>query len=100
MERRQFFGAALAGVKVNVVADRVRRPETDHCFGIEPAFIHQLLQHALRVFEQLPRRRTLRGVVENGWIAALHFPSLEERRPIDVGDEFAHVVTTKHARAR
>ena len=58
-----------------------------------------LLQHRLRVFEQLARGRPLRLVFEDLRIAALQFPGLEERRPVDVAGELGKIPVLEHLHA-
>ena len=59
-------------------------------------FLDDAREHGLRIVEQLACRLALFRVVEDRRIAAAHFPGLEKRRPIDIGDEFADVISAKH----
>ena len=59
-------------------------------------FLDDAREHGLRIVEQLACRLALFRIIEDRRIAAAHFPGLEKRRPIDIRDEFADVIGTKH----
>ena len=94
------FAARFAGVEPDVVADRIRRPESNHGFRIEPAFGDDLLQHVLRVFIKLAGSLSLLLVGEDFREAPAQLPSAEERRPIDIGDQFLDIISAEDTRAR
>ena len=54
----------------------------------------------MRVVEQGARRRSLSRVVEDGGIAALQLPGLEERRPVDIAREVGKIVPLIRARSK
>ena len=81
--------------QVNILANTVGWPEADDGFRVEPMFLDDAREHGLRIVEQLASRFTLFRVVEDRRIAAAHFPGLEKRRPIDIGDEFTDVRGTQ-----
>ena len=88
MQRRDRRRARLVGVDENVVALRIRRPEAERGAGREPALGHDLVEHGARVLVERARHRAEFRVVENGGKFAVQFPGREERRPVDVIDQF------------
>ena len=56
-------------------------------------------EHRLRVVEELLRLRADLVVLEDRRIAPGQLPGLEERRPVDVGDQLGEAVVGKRARA-
>ena len=65
-----------------------RRPEAERRARREPALGDDLVQHGARIVEERARHLPEFGVVENGGIFALQLPGREERRPVDVVDQF------------
>ncbi len=91
---------ALVGVEDHVVAVGVGRPEAVDALGRELFLGHDLAQAAAG------RRRNSRrasgptcGIVEDLRIFPPQLPRLEERRPVDVGDEFLEWLRIDHAAA-
>ena len=74
----------LVGEEADVVLTAPAGQKPITAFGAEPALAHDLGQHRLRIPEELARGRALLGIVEDGGIAALQLPGLEEGRPVDV----------------
>ena len=89
----------LIRVKLDVVADAVRRPEADHGVGRQPFLLDELFQHRLRVLEQRPRRLAVFVVLQDARVLALQLPGLEERRPIDIAGELGEIVGLERPRA-
>ena len=83
-----------------VVAFAVRRPQTDHCVGAEPALVNDPPQHLLRVGEQIARGFADSGIVENGRVLAVELPRREERSPVDEIDEPGNCHVGKPMRAK
>ena len=84
---RAWYAARSSGVELDVVADAVRRPETDHRICRHPFLGDHALQQRLRVCEQLLGLRANLVVIEDRRITPGQLPGLEERRPIDVRNE-------------
>ena len=89
--------ARLVGVDLDVVADAVRRPEADDRVGDKPFFRDELLQHGLRVLEQMARGLAIFVVLQDARVLALQLPGLEERRPVDIAGELGEVVGAERA---
>ncbi len=87
MQHRDRLRARLVAEHEDVVALGIGRPEADHGRRAEPFLVDDLLQHRLRVLEERARRLADLGVVEDRRIFAGQLPGLEERRPVDIGDE-------------
>ncbi len=100
MERRESFRARFPGIERDVIANGVGWPEADHGFRVEPMFLDDAFSIALRVIEELPRRFALFRIIENSGKATAHFPGLEKRRPIDIGQKLGDAIRAQHARAR
>ena len=94
------LAARFASIKLDIIALGLCRPEADDRLGVEPAFVHDSLQHLLRILKQLPRGFALSGILEQRGIAALQLPGLEEGRPVDIGHEFRNIISAEGARAR
>ena len=73
-----------------------QKPTT--AFGVNHCSSMMRFEHRLRVVEQSARRRALLRVVEDGGIAALQLPGLEERRPVDVAREIGEIGPFERAR--
>ena len=95
MQRGDRFVARLVGEHGNVVALRIGRPEAEGRAGGEPALGHDLVEHGARILEQRARHLPEFGVVENGGIFAGELPGLEERRPVDIIDQFGDRIIGK-----
>ncbi len=75
------------------------RPETDHGTRGEPALGDDLVEHGLRIGEQLGSLLANHVVLEDGRIVARQFPRLEERRPVDVLAQFGEIVVVENGEA-
>ena len=98
-EGRDLFLPRVVGEEADVVLHRPGRPEADHRLRPEPALAQDLGQHRLGIPEEGARGRALLGIVEDGGIAALQLPGLEEGRPIDIARQSGEVVILEHFRA-
>ena len=87
VQRGDRLAARFVVENQNVVALAVRRPQSDHRIGAEPALGDDLAQHRLRIGEQAARRFADHLVVEDRGIFAVELPGGEERRPVDEVDE-------------
>ncbi len=88
MEDGGRFVAALVGKDQDIVAFAVCRPKPEHGAGAEPPLGVDPPQHLLGVGKQAARRFADRGVVEDRRIFSGQLPGREERRPVDVVDQF------------
>ena len=78
----------VVGVDFDVVAvHRVGWEQAEHGVGGEPFFLDDLLQHGLRIGEQLARFLAHHFVLQNLRVTSGQFPCLEERCPVDEVDE-------------
>src|SRR5690242_10281505 len=62
-QRGQHLGAAVVGVDLDVVADRVRGEEPDHPVGGQPLLLDQGVEHLLRFVVQFARGLTDAGLL-------------------------------------
>ena len=74
----------LIGIHLDVVADRIGGEEPDDTVGGEPFVGDDLLEHHLRIVEQLARGLTHARGVEDIGVAPLDLPGREEGCPVDV----------------
>lgn len=95
VQRGQHLGPGLVGVDLDIVADRVRREETDHPVCGQPLLLDQGVEHLLGVVVQLAGGLARGRVVEDVGEAALHLPGVEERLPVDVLAQLGEVVVEK-----
>ncbi len=94
----QHFAARFVGVDFDVVVVHlVGGEQAEHGFGLQPFFVDDLLQHVLRVFEQVLGVFADHFVFQDLRVAAGQFPGFEERGPVDVVAQFfqREVVVTR-----
>ena len=78
-------GPVVAGEHEHVVALALAAPQADGRLGRHPALGDQLVEHRLRVVEQVARAFADDRIVEDRRIVAGQLPRAEERRPVDRG---------------
>ncbi len=84
----------------HVVAQRVRRPQTEYRPGGQPLFLDQLLQHRAGVAIQLAGLGADDLVGKDRGIPAGQLPGVEERRPVDEADQFGQRIVVEDMQAR
>ena len=67
----------------------VGREEANHGACLQPALVHDLAEHRLRVGEHIPRTLPDDRILEDRRIVAGEFPRLKERGPVDAWHQFA-----------
>ena len=83
----------------HVVADALRRPQAEHRLRGQPPFRHDAFEHRQRVAMQGAGLRAHDRVGEDRGVLAGEFPGLEERRPVDAGDQFGERIVVEHVQA-
>ena len=83
MERGQDLGAGVVGVELDIVAHGVGGEEAINAARGEQFPADDVVQQFLRVLEELPGL----GLFQDGRVAPAQLPGVEERRPVDEGDE-------------
>ena len=87
MERREPCLSGIVGVDFDIIAHCVRRPKSVNAACREQLFLDDASEQLLRIFKKLARLRTDHRVIKNRGIPSAQFPSMKERRPIDVGNK-------------
>src|SRR5262249_10073455 len=92
----QHYRAPLAGVDLDVVADRIRREKSQDGARPHQSFGHDPFQERLRVREEFACRVADDRVLEDRGVIALQLPRLEERRPVDVRYQLVQGVVVEY----
>src|SRR6266566_2425420 len=87
MERGEHLSARLVGVQLDVVADAVGGEQAINATSGQQLCVGHVGQEFLRVSEKFAGFFAVPGVIEDRRITSAEFPGVEERRPVDEGDE-------------
>src|SRR5690625_535687 len=99
MESCDDLRTLLVGIKLNIVADTVCRPKTDHAVGGEKFFPDNLIEQFLCVVEKFACLFSEFFVFKNPRITAVELPCLEEGRPVDEFDNLLEWKVPESSRA-
>ena len=99
MQTRALRTARFISENHNIIAIARGRPKADNRFGGQPFFINHLVEHGLRVIEQIGCRFADHIIGQNCRIAPVQIPALEERRPINIVAQFGQIIIVKDFRA-
>ncbi len=97
---RQDARTLLVGIHLHVIADRVRRKQSDDGARLQPVLRNQLLQHPARVGVQIARGLPHDGIGQHLRKLAGELPGVEERHPVDVPEQLAQGVVIEAMDAR
>ena len=100
MEDGQNARTIFIGVDLNVVADRICRPETVD--GVRPQFpaADDAFEQSLGVFVKLARLSAGRRIIENAREDAFQLPGVKERRPVNERDDLFERIVLEQPDAR
>src|SRR3989442_11856156 len=87
VERREHLSARFVGVQLDVVADAVGGEQAINAASGQQLLAGHVGQKFLCVSEKFAGFFAVPGVIENRRITSAEFPGMEERRPVDEGDE-------------
>src|SRR6266853_397024 len=87
VERREHLSARFVGVQLDVVADAVGGEQAINASSGQQLCVGDVGQKFLRVSEKFAGFFAVPGVIEDRRITSAEFPGVEERRPVNEGDE-------------